>query len=87
MQQLEHVFNLVMPEVSQEFLLETGAVRTMPEEFKEHVIDAPERVEFPTGGGIRKLQSLESKRSTVRQHYILCIEKLSSCSFGQDSSE
>ena len=48
--------NPVVPEVNQEFLLDTGAgrnlisFRTMPEEFKEHVIDAPERIQFATGG-------------------------------------
>jgi len=48
--------NPVVPEVNQEFLLDTGAGRnlisfcTTPEEFKEHVIDAPERIQFATGG-------------------------------------
>ena len=54
--------NPVVPEVNQEFLLDTGAgrnlisFRTMPEEFKEHVIDAPERIQFATGGELSQVR-------------------------------
>eukprot|EP00435_Cladocopium_sp_Y103_P060485 s1600_g22.t1 len=45
--------------VNQDFLLDTGAGRNlisykgMPDVFKGHVTEAPERVQFTTGGGIR----------------------------------
>ena len=49
--------NPVLPQVSQEFLLDTGAGRnlisskTMPAEFQDYIIDAPEKIQFSTGGG------------------------------------
>ena len=72
--------NPVLPQVNQEFLLDTGAGRnlilykSMPDCFKEHVTDAPEKVQFATGGGIRPSASalnLEGQLSGKNTFYAL----------------
>ena len=72
--------NSVLPHVNQEFLLDTGAgrnlisYRSMPDEFKEHVFNAPEKVQFATGGGIRpssKALKLEGSLSGTNTFYAL----------------
>ena len=72
--------NPVLPHVNQEFLLDTGAgrnlisYRSMPDEFKEHVFNAPEKVQFATGGGIRpssKALKLEGSLSGTNTFYAL----------------
>ena len=72
--------NPVLPQVNQEFLLDTGAGRnlisfkSMPQEFKEHVADAPEKVQFATGGGIRpsaKALNLQGELSGKNTFYAL----------------
>ena len=72
--------NPVLPQVNQEFLLDTGAGRnlisykSMPDCFKEHVTEAPEKVQFATGGGIRpsaKALNLEGQLSGNNTFYAL----------------
>ena len=72
--------NPVLPQVNQEFLLDTGAGRnlisykSMPDCFKEHVAEAPEKVQFATGGGIRpsaKALNLEGQLSGNNTFYAL----------------
>ena len=66
--------------IQQEFLLDTGAGRnlisykSMPDMFKEHVQDAPEKIHFATGGGVRpraKSLVLEGSQSGTNTFYAL----------------
>ena len=83
----------VVPEVNQEFLLDTGAgrnlisFRTMPEEFKEHVIDAPERIQFATGGVKPSSKALNLQGSLSGNNTFLYVKGLSTCSFRRNSGE
>ncbi|CAL1133144.1 unnamed protein product, partial [Cladocopium goreaui] len=60
-------------QVNQEFLLDTGAgrnlisFRTMPEEFKEHVIDAPERRETHEDEPMRRPDDLPRFRTLLQE--------------------
>ena len=72
--------NPILPYVNQEFLLDTVAgrnlifFRSMVDEFKEHVFNAPEKVQFAIGGGIRpsfKAIKLERSLSGTNTFYAL----------------
>ena len=66
--------------VNQDLLLDTGADRnlisykSMPGEIKDHIKEAPEKVQFATGGGIRpsaKAVSLQGTQSGINTFYAL----------------
>jgi len=74
--------------VNQDFVLDTGAGRNlisykgMPDVFKHHVIEAPEKVQFATGGGIRPSATavkLQGNLSGTNTFYILCLKRVPSC--------
>ena len=72
--------NPVLPQVNQEFLLDTGAGRNlisfkgMPEAFRQYVSEAPEKIQFATGGGMRpsaKALTLDGSLSGNNTFYAL----------------
>ena len=74
--------NPALPQANQEFLLDTGAGRnlisskTMPFEFQEFITDAPEKIQFATGGGKRPSSqaiTLEGSLSGKNTFYTLRI--------------